>query len=70
MSIEVNCKCGKKFKVKDSLLGKTIRCKKCGAETVVSDLSVAIGEAVDVVVDVAGKVIRGVADEVGKIFKK
>lgn len=31
MAVPVNCKCGKKFKVKDQLAGKAVRCPGCGA---------------------------------------
>lgn len=31
MTIQVQCQCGKVYVVKDSLAGKTARCKECGA---------------------------------------
>jgi len=31
MAIPVGCKCGKKFKVKDDLAGKAVRCPACGS---------------------------------------
>jgi ABC-type Fe3+-siderophore transport system permease subunit len=33
MPIELFCDCGKRLSVKDELVGKTIRCRKCGQKT-------------------------------------
>lgn len=37
MSVNFECDCGKKYRVKDDMIGKKIRCKECGEAIIISD---------------------------------
>lgn len=37
MSLNVECFCGKQFKVRDDLVGKRVKCPECGSPVLVSD---------------------------------
>lgn len=39
MSITVHCECGKRFRLKDELAGKTLRCKSCGERVEIPSVS-------------------------------
>ncbi len=41
-TIDVQCKCGKAYRLSESLAGKTARCKACGGTFVIPKLSVAV----------------------------